>query len=81
MNGCAGNSSLCDGRDLLPVRVWPRRPVAMCGQCRRVALEMGAKLVERRTADLPVLHDRRHSVRPAWLSRLTARDETGRMAA
>jgi hypothetical protein len=48
MNGCTGNSSLCDGRDLLPVRIWPRGPVVMCAQCRRIALEMGAKVVERR---------------------------------
>jgi hypothetical protein len=77
---CSGNSSLCDGRDLLPVRIWPRGPVVMCAQCRRIALEMGAHVVERRVTDLPVIHERRHP-RPTWMARLTGREDASWRAA
>jgi hypothetical protein len=55
----------------------------LCGSCASSLMAIGMSLtpVERRVADLPVLTERRRIRRPAWLAHLTARDETGRMAA
>jgi len=79
MNGCHGFSSLCDGRDMLPVRLGQRRDlVPFCGQCRRLAVSMCAALTvqERRMISMPVALERRRR-RPEWLHRLTGSDRTG----
>lgn len=81
MNGCQGHTSLCDGRDLMPVKLGLRRVLlVMCAGCRSTMLAI-AVIVEQRQREVPVTADRRHSFRPAWLTHLTARDETGRMVA
>lgn len=56
--------------------------VLLCGSCADALRAIGMSLtpVERREVDLPVLVERR-AFRPAWLDRLTARDESGRLVA
>jgi CBS-domain-containing membrane protein len=82
MNGCAGNTTACDGRDLAPVRLGMSPTVrTFCGACRETAAAMGAvvNLVERRVAALPVVTERRRWIAP-WTRRNLARDESGRAA-
>ena len=78
---CHFNTSAHDGRDLLPVRLGLRADVHLaCAGCRAdIAKSAFLRVVDRRVTDLPVLHERR-GWKPAWMSRLTARDETGRVA-
>jgi hypothetical protein len=72
----------------MPVRIGLRRELlVMCAACRTVAAAMGSSVapvvvhvVERRARVVDVATERRH-FRPAWLRNLTARDETGRVAA
>lgn len=69
---CAGNTSVCDSRDIRLVRLGiDRRERPMCGRCREAASSMGAAVVIVEAEPF----------RPRWLNRLTARDETGRNAA
>lgn len=70
-----------DGRDILPVRLGLRADVQLCcAGCREhIAASTFLRVVDRRVTDLPVIHERR-GFRARWLDRLTARDETGRVA-
>ena len=54
-----------------------------CDPCHASLTALGLHWLpaERREVDLPVIHDRRQTRRPAWMDRLTARDETGRAVA
>jgi hypothetical protein len=77
LNGCAGNTTMCDGLDLAPVKLGLRpQLIVMCSGCRRAAAAMGAHIVERRVAAVPVAIDRRRFVAP-WRRSLVARDLTG----
>lgn len=79
MNGCKGNTSDCTGRDIQPVRIGLSHEERLfCRDCRVTAARMGLflRVVERRLADVPVAHERRGVPRPAWLARLTAREDT-----
>lgn len=55
--------------------------VLLCGSCAASLQAIGMSLtpVDRRMDDITPMVERRH--RPAWLDRLTARDESGRMVA
>jgi hypothetical protein len=80
VNGCSGNTSKCDGRDLMPVRLGLGRGEIriFCGACRSTAAAMGLHVIERRIADVPDARrrDRRRFV-PTWLRNLKARDMSG----
>lgn len=78
MNGCEGQTTSCDGVDLLPVKLGLSRHVKVfCRGCRSGAADMGLQVVERRVASRPVAHDKRRFV-PAWRrSGRIARDLTG----
>lgn len=53
----------------------------LCAECRSALSSLGMVWVpcDRRETDITPMVERRH--RPAWLDRLTARDESGRMVA
>lgn len=76
MTGCRGNTSACDGRDLLPTRLGLAQPTLICGACREVAASMGVlvRTVDRRVTEIRVDVERRR-FRPAWLRHLTARED------
>ena len=76
----------CSGTNLKAYKVGlgsraPIRP--LCSECAGSLSAIGLAItpVERRAVDLPVITERRRTFRPAWLGRLTARDDTGRMVA
>jgi hypothetical protein len=80
MNACANCQQQKAG--LVPYRMPLRGTVRIfCPDCIQTlnGLGMGWSPIERRSETLPVINERRHE-RPQWLSRLRARDETGRMA-
>lgn len=76
MTACAAPSIRHDGLDLRPVRIGLRPELLiLCSGCRLAAATDGlVRIVERRSVDLPVTHDRRRFV-PAWLRGLTARED------
>lgn len=59
-----------------------RKTTALCADClaKCEALGMTFRLADRRTTDITPMVERRDT-RPAWLDRLTARDESGRNVA
>jgi hypothetical protein len=81
-NGCA--QAGCTSTDLKAYKLAFRNQfTVLCNGCAAELTRIGLGLtaVERRVTDLPVLTERRKTRRPAWLERLTARDETGRAVA
>jgi hypothetical protein len=79
MNGCS--QAACYNTDLKAYkRFIGRGLVILCGSCAAALQAIGMDLtpVERRDVDLPVVTERRKTWRPAWLERLTARDDTWR---
>jgi hypothetical protein len=55
---CTGNTSLCDGRDLRPVRFSVEQPRLFCAGCRsaslgREAVDINDFVIERRAAVRP----------------------------
>lgn len=56
--------------------------VNLCGNCAASlqAIGMSLTLVERREEDVTPMVERRRTVKPQWLDRLTARDDTWRVA-
>lgn len=78
---CQGNTSACNGQDLMPVRLGLSREVRLfCAPCRETSAGMGVQVIERRTVNLPVAVERRHP-KPRWLSRLVAREDASWRAA
>ena len=78
---CYFATAACNQAEILPVRLGLRSEVQLaCSGCRTEIARHGfLRVVDRRVTDLLVIHERR-GWKPAWLSRLTARDETGRVA-
>lgn len=78
---CQGNTTTCDGLELAPVKLGLRNDVfVLCAGCRRTASAMGAQIVERRVAQVPVAVERRAWV-PRWRRGDLARDLTGSVLA
>jgi hypothetical protein len=74
----------CLNTDLKAYRIGmgPRAIIrALCQSCAASLSAIGLAItpVERRVEDIAPVVERRRSFRPAWLSRLTARDNTGRI--
>lgn len=68
-------------RETAPYKAALRKITAdLCGECRSALSAMGMVWVpcDRRETDITPIVERRF--RPAWMDRLTARDETGRVA-
>ncbi len=73
MNGCQGNTTACDGREILPVRFGiSHRERLMCARCREAAAALGA---------LVTVVERRIERRPRWLDHVRASDRTGEVLA
>lgn len=83
MNDCRFNTAGHDGLNVMPIRLGIRRDIQLaCEGCRRVIAVSGmVRVVDRRQVDVTPAVERRRSFRPAWLSRLVSRDETGRIVA
>ena len=76
MNACEFHELGCNQRDVLPVRLWPRRDLQlMCSGC-RASIGQVVTIVERRVAAVRVARDRRRfTARWIRIGNL-ARDET-----
>ena len=57
-----------------------RRTTDLCHDCKAASEALGMTFRERRLTDLTPMVERRSDWKPAWLSRISARDETGRVA-
>ena len=74
----------CIQTDVQPYKKFIGRGlVLLCGSCASAlqSIGMSLTLVERRESDVTPMVERRRIAQPAWLSRISARDETGRMSA
>jgi hypothetical protein len=80
-SGCA--QAGCSNVDLKAYKLAFRNQfTVLCNGCAAdlTRLGLGLTAVERRVTDLQVLTERRKTWRPAWLDRLTPRDDTWRAA-